>query len=211
MAILLYCYTAYLKLFRQYNNKNDMNLQIKNMVCPRCIRVVREELLQLGLEVGEVSLGEANVNAPKGQKLDVSLISDTLEKSGFELVKDRSAQLVEQIKLAIIDIIHYSKQFKLSTKNSDYISEKVGLSYSSLSRLFSKQEGITIEKYIILQKIEKVKELLEYEELTLSQIADKLGYSSVQHLSNQFRKEVGMSVSSYKESPESLRKPISDV
>lgn len=188
-----------------------MTLHIKNMVCPRCIRVVREELLQLDLEVGKVSLGGAEVKALEGQELDMDLIGSTLKENGFELVKDRNTQLVEQIKLAIIDIVHHSKNFYLTTKNSDYISQKVGLSYSSLSRLFSKQEGITIEKYIILQKIEKVKELLEYEELTLSQIADKLGYSSVQHLSNQFRKEVGMSVSAYKESSESLRKPISDV
>ena len=188
-----------------------MILNIKNMVCPRCIRVVREDLLQLGLKVGEVSLGEVEVETAKEQLLDMDLIGKTLEKSGFELVKDRNTQLVEQIKLAIIDIVHHSKQFNLAVKNSDYIAEKVGLSYSSLSRLFSKHEGITIEKFIILQKIEKVKELLEYEELTLSQIADKLGYSSVQHLSNQFRKEVGMSVSAYKELPESLRKPISDV
>ncbi|MEZ4887480.1 MAG: AraC family transcriptional regulator [Chitinophagales bacterium] len=188
-----------------------MTLHIKNMVCPRCIRVVREELLQLGLEVGTVSLGEAEVKAPKGQMLDVHLIGNTLQENGFELVKDRNTQLVEDVKRTIIDIVHHAKQFNLSVKNSDYIAEKVGLSYSSLSRLFSKQEGLTIEKYIILQKIEKVKELLEYEELTLSQIADKLGYSSVQHLSNQFRKEVGMSVSAYKESPESLRKSISDV
>jgi len=188
-----------------------MTLHIKNMVCPRCIRVVREDLLQLDLEVNEVRLGEADVSPLEGQVLDMGLIAKTLENSGFELVKDRNAQLVEQVKLTIIDIIHYTKEFSLSTKNSDYIAQKVGLSYSSLSRLFSKQEGITIEKYIILQKIEKVKELLAYEELTLSQIANKLGYSSVQHLSNQFRKEVGMSVSVYKELPKSLRKPISDV
>lgn len=185
-----------------------MILRIKNMVCPRCIRVIREELAELGLEVGEVTLGQAEV---KGESFDVDLIGNTLKKSGFELVKDRNTRLIEQIKVIIIELIHHSNQFSLATKNSDYIAQKVGLSYSSLSRLFSKQEGITIEKYLIRQKIEKVKELLEYEELTLSQIADRLGYSSVQHLSNQFRKEVGISVSKYKDLPVSRRKPISDV
>ncbi len=188
-----------------------MVLHIKNMVCPRCIRVVREELLQLGLEVGEVTLGQAEVEAVQEQSLDMSLIGKTLEENGFELVKDRNTQLIEQVKVTIIELIHHSDRFSLAIKNSDYISQKVGLSYSSLSRLFSKQEGITIEKYVIRQKIEKVKELLEYEELTLSQIADRLGYSSVQHLSNQFRKEVGISVSKYKSLPVSSRKPISGV
>lgn len=188
---------------------STVQLQIKNMVCPRCIKVVKEELSKLGLQVKKVQLGKASIVRISTVSMDD--ISLALEKEGFELIKNPDDIIIEKIKHSVIELIHHSKKIDPSLRNSDFISKRLGKSYSSLSKLFSKQENITLEKYIILQKIEKVKELLEYGEQSLGEIASKLGYSNVHYLSTQFKSVTGMSVSEYKNSKKNLRKFICDL
>ena len=184
-------------------------LYIKNMVCARCIKVVREELESLGLNIESIELGEVNASA---NKFDLPLIRNILETNGFELLDDKHAQLIEKIKTLIIDKIYKGSEVELESINfSKYLSETLSVSYQHISHLFSSMEDITIEKYIILQKIERVKELLVYEELSLSEIAYKLGYSSVQHLSGQFKKITGFTPSHYKELKDKKRTPIDKV
>jgi AraC family transcriptional regulator len=179
-------------------NSRYQTIYIKNMVCGRCIRVVREELTNLGIKVIEVKLGEATLALKP--KLSIEDVKNALTENGFELIEDKRAKIVEKIKNVIIELVHHSAELELLRENySRYIEEHVGQSYNSLSKLFSSLENTTIEKYLILQKIEKVKELLVYGELTLSEIAYKLGYSSVQHLSNQFKQITGFTPSSFKE------------
>lgn len=186
-----------------------IQLHIKNMVCPRCIKVVREELTNLGLQVKKIQLGEASV--VKSSPVNMEEITKVLEREGFELIKNPEEVMIEKVKLTVIELIHHSRKLDPSLRNSDFISRKLGKSYSSLSKLFSKHENITLEKYIILQKIEKVKELLEYGELSLGQIAAQLGYSNVHYLSTQFKSVTGMSVSEYKSRKNNLRKFICDI
>jgi AraC family transcriptional regulator len=177
--------------------KTQRTLYIKNMVCPRCIRVVKEDLERLGIEVIEVDLGRAEVIYDEND-VDSSRIKDVLEKAGFEILQDKEQKIIENIKLEIINLLNNPHSKKLSVNNSRYLEEKVGMNYGYLSRLFSQQMGITIEKYLIRQKIEKVKELLKYEELTLEEIAFRLDYSSVAHLSKQFKDIIGMTVTEFK-------------
>jgi AraC-like DNA-binding protein len=170
---------------------------IKNMVCDRCIKVVREELEKLNVTVLDVQLGKALVLEPPGG-LDLSAVERVLQANGFELLVEKKAQLVEKIKTAIIDLIYSDRLESLHLNLSDFLTERIGKDYPYLSTLFSTMGGVTIEKYFILQKIERVKELLIYDELTLSEIAYKLGYSSVQHLSSQFKKVTGMTPTQFK-------------
>ncbi|GAB2541549.1 AraC family transcriptional regulator [Spirosoma aerophilum] len=168
-----------------------MTLTIRNMVCDRCKRVVREELEKLGLTVNRVELGDVDI-----EKLTdtVSLddIRKALQANGFDLIDDKKQFLVEHIKLLLINEIQHLKGERLASENySTFLERKLGYEYSYLSSLFSASEGQTLEKYIIALKIEKVKEWLQYDELTLSEIAWRLSYSSVQHLSNQFRQVTG--------------------
>ncbi len=166
-------------------------LHIKNMVCNRCIKVVREELEKLDYTIEKIELGEVVITSTK-KKFQLDKMKIMLEENGFELIDSRNANIIERMKILIIKLIHHN-----STENQpdinlhDEIIKEVGLSYQYVSSLFSSMEGITIEKFIIHQKIEKVKELIVYDELTLSEIAYRLGYSSVQHLSNQFKKVTG--------------------
>lgn len=184
-------------------------LHIKNMVCNRCIKVVRESAEQLGLEVEHLRLGElvlkGEVPEEKKQQLKYSLLED-----GFELLDDRKAALVEKIKNIIIREVHYTEE-RRQVNFSDLIADELHMDYNYLSTLFSSMEGTTIEKYIILQRIEKVKELLVYDELTLSEIAWKLGYSSVHHLSAQFKKITGLTPSHFKKIGEDKRRPLDGV
>jgi AraC-like DNA-binding protein/copper chaperone CopZ len=183
-------------------------LLIKNMVCGRCIKVVKEELEKLGLDVRSIVLGEVVINSIVDE-IQIEKIKKTLEDNGFELIEDRRAKVIEKIKLVILDLVRNDEEENPTEANfSDYIVEKIGLDYHYLSTLFSSVENITIEQYIILQKIERAKELLKYGELTLSEIAYKLGYSSVQHLSNQFKKVTGLTASQFKNMTENLRKPL---
>ena len=180
------------------------------MVCARCNRVVTEELEKLGYQVLKVSLGEAEISST-GNDFDIAKIREALTASGFELLDDRKTQLIEQIKLAIIELVHRQGEADLHINTSDYLADKLGMEYSYLSSLFSAHEGITIEKYLILQRIERVKELLVYNELSLKEIAYKLGYSSVAHLSNQFKKVTGLTPSYFKEVKDKKRKTIDQV
>ena len=184
-----------------------ITLSIKNMVCNRCIKVVKEEIEKLNYRVLEVSLGELVLDSE--EKIDRNKIKNVLEENGFELIDDKHSRLIEKIKLIVIEKIRELSEENVSKVNfAKEIIEETHLSYQYISTLFSSIEGITIEKYIILQKIEKVKELLVYDELTLSEIAYRLEYSSVQHLSNQFKKVTGLTPSYFKQFKELKRKPI---
>jgi AraC-like DNA-binding protein len=166
------------------------------MVCIRCKMIVKSELEKLGLHYTTVELGEAEItdNISKDQ-LDTLKVA--LKKTGLELMDDRKKILVEKIRTTIIELIHYNdEQIKINL--SDYLSEKLNHNYTYLSNLFSEVKGITIEQFYLANKIEKVKELLVYDELNLSEIAWKLHYSSVAHLSNQFKKMTGLTPSHFK-------------
>jgi len=181
------------------------------MVCPRCIKVVREELENLGYTVNDIELGEVDISQSENE-IDHEAIKAALEKEGFELIEDSKGKLVDAIKTEIISVIQKYKNEDLENiVFSKYLSKQLGKDYFSLSSIFSKMEGITIEHFIILQKIEKAKELLRYGELTLSEIAFELGYSSVQHLSRQFKQVTGMTASEFKSNLANTRKPIDQV
>ncbi|SHI90650.1 helix-turn-helix domain-containing protein [Flavobacterium terrae] len=186
-----------------------MKIYIKNMVCSRCKLVVKSELEKLGLNVLSVELGEADIidSLDENRK---KLIVKQLEKFGFEVIDDKKSRLIEQIKTIIIELVHHNKD-GIKTNLSDYISEKLSLDYNYVSNLFSEVEGVTVEKYYILQRIEKVKELLVYDELSLSEIAYQLNYSSVAYLSNQFKKITGFTPTYFKQLREKKRKQIEDL
>jgi len=176
---------------------NASELYIKNMVCPRCIKVVRDELANLGIETEEVQLGKAVLKQPADEH-KLSLIQQALENNGFELLDDRRSKLIERIKILIIDLIRNGEIAEMHVNVSHYLSEQLHMDYGYLSTLFSSVEGKTIERFVIGQKIEKVKELISYDEMSIKQIADFLGYSSLQALSSQFKKETGMTPSDFK-------------
>ena len=179
------------------------------MVCSRCKLVVKSELEKLGLTILSVELGEADIidSLDENQK---ELVVRQLEKFGFEVIDDKKSRLIEQIKTIIIELVHHNKD-GIKTNLSDYISEKLSLDYNYVSNLFSEVEGVTVEKYYILQRIEKVKELLVYDELSLSEIAYQLNYSSVAYLSNQFKKVTGFTPTYFKQLKEKKRKQIEDL
>lgn len=179
------------------------------MVCDRCVRVVREELERAGFKVEQVSLGEAILRSPKGP-VDLQRIETILSENGFELIKDKNAKLIEQIKQNIISLVHGDPEERRE-KLSQYLSRALGTDYHKLSALFSSVENITIEQYVILHKIERAKELLKYGELTLSEIAYRMGYSSVQHLSNQFKKITGLTPSHFRRLRKATRRPIDKI
>jgi AraC-like DNA-binding protein len=185
-------------------------LRLKNMSCHCCVRIVREELEKIGVKVNSVSLGEADITYNISEP-GFDVIRKVLAENGFELVQNREEAIVEQIKIAVIELIHLSNNSNSIIRNSDYLVDKIQLSYQYLSNLFSQHEQITLEKFIILHKIEKVKELLSYDELTLSEIAFQMGYSSVQYLSTQFRSITGLSVTEYKRDPVKSRIPLDDL
>ena len=182
-------------------------LHIKNMVCPRCIKAVREVLTSSGLNVRRVELGEAEVEAPTAE-LDLKAIDKELRDNGFELLIDKGKQRVEQIKVALIEYVNGLATADQPERVSSYLAKNLQSPYTQLSKLFSRYVGQTIEKHLILLKIERVKELLSYGELTLSEIAYRLHYSSVQHLSTQFKHVTGLSVSEYKNLGISHRHPL---
>lgn len=187
-----------------------MHLYIKNMVCDRCKMVVKDDLEKNGLHPTSVQLGEVLISEPELSTAQVETIKQSLLNLGFELIDDRKSKLIEKIKTVVINKIHYYDG--PDTQNfSDIIAAELHYDYPYLSKLFSEIEGITIEHYIIEQKIEKVKELLVYDELSLSQIADKMGYSSVAHLSSQFKKNTGLPPSHFKKIGITQRKPLDKV
>ena len=174
-------------------------LLLKNMHCSCCIHLVRRVLDIDGVEVGDVRLGRVEV-ATDPNKVSWKKIETILASCGFEVIRDREKALVEEIKQAVIDLVHHST-YNAMVRNSDYLVERFGMSYPYISTLFSRHETVTLEKFTILQKVEKVKELIEYGDLTLSEIAYMMGYSSVQYLSTQFRSVTGQSVTEYRSAP----------
>lgn len=173
-----------------------MKLFVKNMVCNRCIMVVKSAVEKLGFALLDVKLGEIQFKKPL-TKTEIQLIANHLEPLGFELLDDKNSQLIEKIKVLLIDLVQ-NKNNDIPIKLSDYLVLHLHKDYSKISNLFSGIEGISIEKYFINLRIEKVKELIFYDELSLSQIANLLNFSSVAHLSNQFKKVTGFSPSYFK-------------
>lgn len=171
----------------------------KNMLCSCCMTVIRNLLEKEHAIVKHIQPGRV-VFLYNPNKHDKAHYIDLLAAHGFEPMINRDEQLVEKIKFAVIELVHKAGNVNSMIRNSDYLVERLGMSYAYLSGLFSKVEQITLERYIILHKIEKAKNLIEYEEFTLSEIAVQLGYSSVQYLSNQFRQITGVSVTEYKKS-----------
>lgn len=173
-----------------------MKIYIKNMVCIRCQMVVKDELEKLGLRYIDVKIGEANIIdeiLPEQLKqLDIAL-----RKSGLQLMDNKKSILVEKIKSAIIELVHYTED-QIKVNLSDYLSEKLNYDYTYLANLFSEVKGTTIENFYLTHKIEKVKELIVYDELNLTEIAYKMHYSSVAHLSNQFKKMTGLTPTYFK-------------
>ena len=192
-------------------NTRRATLYIKNMVSNSCMRIVREELLKTGfIEVQHVELGRIEVSYDT-QLINEKGIDAILQRNGFELIYDKDTLLVEQIKTSVIQLIFYGNNANSLIRNSDYLSERMGQPYASLSKIFSEKTGTTLEKYIILIKIERIKELISYDEMTLSEIAYQMGYSSVQYLSNQFKQITGFSVSEYKNFVKKERRPLSSI
>ena len=186
-----------------------MLLRIKNMVCDRCVMVVRTELERAGCRVLAVRLGEAEVEGglSPGEK---ARLAERLEALGFELLEDRRARMIEAVKRAVIELVR-AEEVMPDVRLSEYLQERLRVDYRQISTLFSETEGRTVEKYFIAQKIERVKELLVYDELSLGEIAFRLGYSSVAHLSAQFKQVTGMTPSRYKFMGSAGRRTIDSV
>lgn len=191
------------------NNFNRMKLHIKNMVCDRCKMVVKAELENLGHQPVSVELGEVVLENELSAEEKVN-IDKNLQTLGFSLIDDKKSRLIEKIKNLIIELVHRQNS-TLKINLSDYLSSQLNHDYNYMTNLFSEVEGTTIEKYFIAQKIEKVKELLVYDELTLSEIAWQLNYSSVAHLSSQFKKVTGLTPSHFKNIRAQKRKPLDKV
>lgn len=179
------------------------------MVCIRCKMAVKSELENFGLHYSFVDFGEAeireNISQVQREQLNIAL-----KKSGFELMDDKKSMLIEKIKILILELVHYSDE-PLKKNLSDYISEKLNYDYTYLANLFSEAQGTTIEKFFINHKIERIKELLVYDELNLKEIAFKLHYSSVAHLSSQFKKHTGLTPSHFKQLKHKKRVPLENV
>ncbi|HEY5590599.1 MAG TPA: AraC family transcriptional regulator [Paludibacter sp.] len=186
-----------------------MKLYIKYMVSARCKMVVKEELKKLGLHFIVVDLGEVeimeNISPEEREQLKIAFQND-----GFELMDDKRAVLIEKIKNAIVQMVHYTDD-PIKINFSDYLSEKLNHDYTYLANLFSEVQGTTIEQFVINHKIERIKELIIYDELNITEIAWKMNYSSVAHLSNQFKKMTGLSPSHFKQLKVKRRSPIEDI
>lgn len=183
-----------------------MQLAIKNMVCDRCRMIVRQQLECLGFKVKDVALGSAEIK-PEPDEEQLQSIAAALKVPGFELLNSDTDKLLEAIKNAVIDIVHYSDLSELKFSFSTVIAARVGKDYAYLSRLFSNAGDTTIERFIIEQKVEKVKELITYREMNLNEMAYRLGYSSSAHLSTQFKQITGLTPSQYK-ARQPGRKPL---
>ena len=179
------------------------------MVSTRCKMAVKEELKKLGLHFVVVDLGEIDIMEDLTVE-QLEQLKGGLLQSGLELMDDKRAVLIDKIKNVIIEMVHYADELPL-VNYSDYISQKLNHDYTYLSNIFSAVKGITIQQFIIIHKIEKVKELLLYDEINLTEIAYKLNYSSVAHLSNQFKKVTGLSASQFKLLKDKRRSPIEEI
>lgn len=179
------------------------------MVCNRCIMVVKNEFEKLNFPVKSIMLGEVETAFELNEK-EREMLQKQLLSYGFSFIDDKKSRIIEKVKSIIVDLVHHENG-ELKVNLSDFISEQLKMDYKYITNLFSDVEGITIEKYYISQKIERVKELLVYDELTLSEIAYLLNYSSVAHLSNQFKKVTGLTPSHFKNIKAFKRKPIDEV
>ena len=186
-----------------------MKLYIKYMVSNRCKMAVKEELKKLGLHFVLVELGEVDVMEDLSLEQRAELKAGLLD-SGLELMDDKRAVLIERIKNAVIEMVHHSDEL-IKVNFSDYLSEKLNHDYTYLANLFSEIQGVTIEHFIINHKIERIKELIIYDELNITEIAWKMNYSSVAHLSNQFKKVTGLSPSHFKQMKDKRRNQIEDI
>ncbi|MGS2738200.1 helix-turn-helix domain-containing protein [Sinomicrobium sp. M5D2P17] len=186
-----------------------MILYIKYMVCLRCKMVVKSELDRLNLKYGSIGLGMVELLEDLNFMQEAEL-KKNLRKSGLELMDDEKSILIERIKAVIIEMIHYTNELP-QVNYSDYISQKLGYDYVYLANIFSEVKGITIQHFIIIHKIEKIKELLLYDELSLTEISCLMHYSSVGHLSTQFKKITGLSPSFYKKIKNKRRIPLEDL
>lgn len=173
-----------------------VDLHIKNMVCYRCILVVKQVLENLNIVVKQIELGYVSCFNPL--EVPISNVALALAKYDLELIYQDEEVLLEKIKNTAIEYVQYLEKETDPIILSVFLTQKLGKHYHYISKYFSKYTHKTIEKYVILQKVERVKELLQYRELSVGQIAEKLKYSSIHHLSNQFKKEVGVSISTYK-------------
>lgn len=187
-----------------------MEIHIKNMVCGRCIKAVTAILQEAGAAVRTVRLGIAYVDNELSNA-QLEQIKARLKNEGFEWLDDQKVKLVESIRQEIIQLVHYGELDEMKQNLSDYLAARLHKDYNYLSNTFSQVENTTIEQYFILQKIEKVKEWLVYDEFTLSEMAIKLGYSSTAHLSSQFKKITGFTPSGFKQLKDHHRKPLDQV
>jgi AraC-like DNA-binding protein len=175
-------------------NPKATKLYLKGMLGHCCVKLLEMEFARAGVEVVKVENGLVVLKNPA----DFENAKKIAQENGMQAIEDRNLRIVEQIKTAVVELIHYAANSNSIIRNSDYLVGKIGMSYPQLSSIFSEYEGITLEKYIIQHKIEKTKELLKEDEMSLSEIAYQMGYSSVQYLSNQFKKITGMTVSEYR-------------
>ncbi len=186
-------------------------LFIKNMVCSRCIRTVEKIFSGAGVKPEGVVLGRATLKSSPSED-QLNLITKGLHEEGFELLDDKQSRIVERIKTLLISEIHYQQGIKKESVNfSDFLARALEHDYSYLSKLFSAVEGITIEKYMITQKIERVKELIIYDEMNIQEISHLLNYSSSQHLSNQFRQVTGMTPTRFKQTHSHERRHLDHI
>jgi AraC-like DNA-binding protein len=183
-----------------------MKLYIKNMVSTRCKIIVKSELEKLGIQCIAIELGEAEIKDTISKE-DYDRLNSTLQKTGLELLDDNKSIMVEKMRTLIVQMVHYSEEMP-KTNISDYISEKLNYNYTYLSRFFSEVCGTSLLHYFIAQKIERAKELITYDNLTITEIAFKLHYSSVAHLSNQFKKITGLTPSHFKRMKDKRKRRI---
>ena len=189
--------------------KRIMDISIKNMVCNRCIMVVSQIFEEAKITTDNIKLGKV-VTSDEVSPYELKQLNNNLKSMGFEIIDDSKSRLIESIKNITIDYV-YHHSGENSMNFSDYLTDKLNLTYPYLSSLFSSVEGTTIEKYMINLKIEQVKELLVYDEKSLSEIAYQMGYSSVAHLSGQFKKVSGFTPTYFKNLKNKIRKPIHDI
>jgi AraC-like DNA-binding protein len=180
---------------------------IRNMVSNCCAILLRERLEAAGIIVNQVQLGQVIVSYDPVHH-NHGTIAELISEIGLDVIEGREMIMIEKTKQAVIELIHHLNNVDSVVRKSDYLVEKLGYSYQYLSKTFSAHEPVTLERYVILQKIERIKQLIDNDEFTLSEIAFMMDYSSVQYLSNQFHKITGMTVSEYKASDRSSKKPI---